>query len=72
MVQGKSKGMLFICRGFSKTVTGTNFSTNHNGESCKVIVKGIGNSMMIFNTATFKSCLLKSIIFTIVAQFLVY
>jgi len=43
---------MIIIRSCGRTVTGINFLTNCSRESCKAIIKGIGNNLMIYNTPT--------------------
>jgi hypothetical protein len=50
--QRKRKLILIINRGFSKTVIGINISLNHIGDSRKMLIKGIGDNLMISSAPT--------------------
>jgi len=47
MFQIIGKLILVIDRGFSKTVICINILINHIGDSCKMLIKGISNNVMI-------------------------
>jgi len=52
IVQRKANVILIIIRSCGRTVVCINFSTDHSKESCKVLIKGIDNTLNICNTPT--------------------
>jgi len=47
MIQRTGKLILIIDKGFSETIICINILINYIGDSCKMLIKGIGNNLMI-------------------------
>ena len=67
MIQRTGKLILIIDKGFSETIICINILINYIGDSCKMLIKGIGNNLMIWSAPTINIYWLYSMIFMILA-----